>query len=148
MEGKTRTEVAVESNPVTLTNGATIEARVVRSTMSYLRLILDADPRGSELIEDLHLIAQERSDEARPTSLEFLAGDVLVSSSQGELLPHVRALVLCAFRQSTDGISLVEPYQLTEANQAALAAADIEFRDMVRNNLGPGAGGSGSRTGR
>jgi len=148
--GKTRTKVAVEKSTVTLTNGAIIEARVARSTLSYLRFLLDTstNPPGQELIEDLHHIAQGKPDEARSTSREVLARDVLVSSPDGELFNHVRDLMLCAFHRSPDGIVLIEPYAATDANRDAIDAADIEFRDLMRKTFGPGAGGSGGRSDR
>jgi hypothetical protein len=148
MEGKTRRKVAVGSYPVTLTNGVIIEARIAQSTLRYLRVMLDTHAHGQQLIEDLHLIAQGRPEDARPASRKVFARNVLVSSPEGNLLPEVRDVVLSAFRRSPDGIVLVEPYQPTDANRAALAAAESELGQMMRKHFGFGSDGSGGRPGR
>jgi hypothetical protein len=147
MEGKTRNKVAVESNPVTLLNGEVIEAVVAESTLSYLRVMLDADPRGQELIEDLHLLAQGRPQEARPASLAYFKSHVLISGADGGLLPTTRAVVLSAFRRSPDGIVLVEPYQATDANRTALEAEKVRFDEFMRRHIfrPPGSGGQHGR---
>jgi hypothetical protein len=141
--GKLITAVAVESNQVTLLNGAIIEARVVHSKLSYLRVMLDADPRGQELIQDLFLIAEGKADEAHTKNLEYFAHNRVLSSPEGILFPEVREIMISAFRRVGDGIVLVEPYQATEANRAALVAAEIEFSDMMRKHFLPRSGGGG-----
>jgi hypothetical protein len=146
MEGTTRRKVAVESNPVTLINGATIEGRVAQATMMHLRTILNSHASGQALIEDLHLLAEGRPDEARHASRLFFAGEKLLMSRQtGELLPEVRDLILSAFRRVPDGVVLVEPYQPTEANRAALTAVDAEFQAFFRRHFGPEPGAAEGR---
>jgi hypothetical protein len=140
--------VPVGSNSVTLTNGGVVEARFAEATMMGLRAILSAHPRGPQLIEELHHLASGKAEEISPRTHAFFVAEGLITRDTALLLPEARDLILSAFRRVPDGIVLVDPYQSTEANRAAIKAVRTSFQEITRNLFGPGSGGADGHSGR
>jgi hypothetical protein len=117
----------------TLKNGAEIGGILGRETWRILQVLADSHPAK---FASLLAIAEGRGEEIPAAHRDFLRQELFLRGDTGEIVDHIKNVLLSAVQRTAEGLVLVNPFRVpTDEVGRRLEQADADVMEGYRRLL-------------